>query len=1225
MRIVFVLLLSSLAFGGQIVIPLAPALARGAAATTGLPGYPALPHHVLTLALPPGADLASVRLRLLGARTAPAPVPTVETNPPIGILDGTKATPARPPYDAALPYPARFAEIVSTGRLGDIPMVRVRLFPLRLVPPGAERLLDGRLVLEFTQGATRGEPFVPGTAPLYLADAVNAAQAADWYAPRAEERKLLIVASKVLRQRSRLLETYVQAMRDSGWTVAVEAVESLANGAVGQARSERMRESIRVRAEEGFGTVLLIGNPDPERGEVPMKTARPLHDALVGPDYTKDTPTDYYYAELSGNWDLNGDGVYGRVPEDHKAGGVDAFPEVIVGRIPVYHGQAADLDDSLTRLLWFAGSPQPLERPFLLPDSVAFLPGEAGPGSAAGDGADLGEEFARAVLGPAGVPAVKLYEKAGLSPSPHACDLPLTEENLLSYWRQGAGGVLWYGHGGNDIVVRTIWARDDGDHVAEEADGEKEQIAFMISDDAWEAAPTTPSIVFAVACENGHPEYDKNLAARLVRTGAVAACGATRWASAYMQESNYTLHDSASGIGYRFFRNLIAGGMDAGGALMLAKTAPDLDYDEQPFWWQNIYGYNLYGDPTAAYRGGTLASPFPEPTIYWVRPQPEALIPCGEDLELTVKASGPGLAADMDPEAWEGLGAWQTGISDLQNGSYKIYLADPILLADRQAAPVTMGGETDWANLTLLPSGFTDGPDNVEGGYNIAGLDILETNSYTDGGDAVFTLRVKGGFSDPGDFMRDAYYAVAWWLDADRDGTEDYSVRFYMYREDEWAVAMSESDALDRVAAGFERRGDTLTVRVPLDFFPEGKWWLTWQIWTYATPGGSIAGYQTPADWVALCFNPPQSPGSAPVTGLKTGDAIVALNLTPERWWTFGAVAPVEGIGFRDEVVENGRQWIWEGAADTAMIETGAGIATFVLDREQFRIQVPAGSAWSAGDRAVMASYHGQLQLANLGRGEAVVRLGTADHCLLPNTVEEVAVEGPETLQVIVGTGVHAFRVTPDGAVPLSPDGRGLGHGWLAGAANGTGVNGTRWASRLTLANGGEAAAGFVLTLHKGGWAGETVRVTGELPADTSDTVENVMAELFDTEGFGTVEWEGPPSLQVYMQTYAEGTEDASQLILSAGESAVLTAGRRFALPADLGDLGAKVFWTNPGPGWATVKMAGTPVVFAPGAVIWTPIAVEEDIQIETGRLFALLSLTDAQGRPAAVWIGPPE
>ena len=57
----------------------------------------------------------------------------------------------------------------------------------------------------------------------------------------------------------------------------------------------------------------------------------------------------------------------------------------------------------------------------------------------------------------------------------------------------------------------------------------------------------------------------------------------------------------------------------------------------------------------------------------------------------------------------------------------------------------------------------------------------------------------------------------------------------------------------------------------------------------------------------------------------------------------------------------------------------------------------------------------------------------------------------------------------------------------------------------------------------------------------------------------------------------------------------------------------------------APVPSAGTPVVFAPGAVIWTPIAVEEDIQIETGRLFALLSLTDAQGRPAAVWIGPPE
>ncbi len=72
--------------------------------------------------------------------------------------------------------------------------------------------------------------------------------------------------------------------------------------------------------------VLLIGNPDPDdplptpedypqdkehavevTGDIPMKMCFPLyHDA-----HCERSATDYFYADLTGNWDLDGDGLYG--------------------------------------------------------------------------------------------------------------------------------------------------------------------------------------------------------------------------------------------------------------------------------------------------------------------------------------------------------------------------------------------------------------------------------------------------------------------------------------------------------------------------------------------------------------------------------------------------------------------------------------------------------------------------------------------------------------------------------------------------------------------------------------------------------------------------------------------------------------------------------------------------------------------------------------------------
>ena len=77
--------------------------------------------------------------------------------------------------------------------------------------------------------------------------------------------------------------------------------------------------------EKNIEYVLLIGNPDPDDqfdendsiGDVPMKWTFPLNKYQYitrTPMYASDIkpcPTDYYYSDLSGNWDIDGDLLYG--------------------------------------------------------------------------------------------------------------------------------------------------------------------------------------------------------------------------------------------------------------------------------------------------------------------------------------------------------------------------------------------------------------------------------------------------------------------------------------------------------------------------------------------------------------------------------------------------------------------------------------------------------------------------------------------------------------------------------------------------------------------------------------------------------------------------------------------------------------------------------------------------------------------------------------------------
>ncbi len=130
-----------------------------------------------------------------------------------------------------------------------------------------------------------------------------------------------IITTQTIKESSEKLEEFRLSKERIGFDCLVVTVDSLdtcnfTNLQAPGERPERIRRYLQENyIEKNIEYVLLIGNPDPDDqfhdndyiGDVPMKMAYP--ERLDS--FYDITPTDYYYSDLTGNWDLDGDEIFG--------------------------------------------------------------------------------------------------------------------------------------------------------------------------------------------------------------------------------------------------------------------------------------------------------------------------------------------------------------------------------------------------------------------------------------------------------------------------------------------------------------------------------------------------------------------------------------------------------------------------------------------------------------------------------------------------------------------------------------------------------------------------------------------------------------------------------------------------------------------------------------------------------------------------------------------------
>ncbi len=427
-------------------------------------------------------------------------------------------------------------------------------------------------------------------------------------------KKLLIVTTDRIVQESQQLSAFVIEKERRGYAPFVATETNYGGGDLtGDAKAQLIRTWLGSNAV-GYTHILLIGDPHPEHGGIPMVVTRPLHEypeTSTGATPTNvPVDTDMLYVNVTGDWDLNGNGIYGERGDDDGDGGIDFTPDFIVGRIPAYDGDSAGLDRILALTLKYqnmTAAERGYRTTLLFPAGFYFFRGMMGL-TADWDSAGLGEWALNTFLKERNdLTPVTLYEQEGVQASTYPSSRPLNRDELLAAWHAGTGIVFWGGHTFSNRILRLVWANDsNGDDQATQS--ETTMPVLFHADDAVLLSGTQPGFLVSPNCNAGIVSTPDGLTYTLLQYAVVGVMAATEAATpAAMNWDCYDcpFDETAFGsdtAGIAVLRALVDGTAPAA-ALLTAKR--ETGSDASALTYANKMMFNWYGDPTLTLATGS--------------------------------------------------------------------------------------------------------------------------------------------------------------------------------------------------------------------------------------------------------------------------------------------------------------------------------------------------------------------------------------------------------------------------------------------------------------------------------------------------------------------------------------------------------------------------------------------------------------------------------------------
>jgi hypothetical protein len=612
-------------------------------------GEPALPSYTVTVVAPPNTNLANVNVTIENPVMADvagtwdvAPTPPITAGKKVIWPQGKTIVNGKDVgiYGTNAFFPISNLGTVRVGKMRQYGLVDIIVWPYSYNPvtKKIKKLVSGTLTVAGVPASknamaamTQSSVAPKSRVESFLKGKVANSSELDNYAPDGDalfsastqsvqfampmsggySSTYAIITTQKVVDSSTMLGLYIQQLQKNPYLTVTVATEALWNGGqtIAATTADQRANNIRAWLQANYSSmhimdVLLIGCPNTDTGDVPMKETWPRYAALFDPKDSadKDAPTDFYYAELSGSWNLTSPTVrYGKYTDFTVSGGADNYAEVSVGRIAFtsgnFHSEILYLDADLKRLIQYKVDPNREWRKTAL---VSIVPTDSGP---AGGNAAVGEQLRSGILEPNIWEYYRIYDdtnKFFKIPKPlsevHSIIPPVEKfgnsaAGTVQAWNTlKPGVVMWFTHGNWGVAAEVL----DNNYVSQ-------------------LNATNPVFLYEASCLNGDDRFD-NIQSQIFRQCGVGTVAATRESFGGGAGPSF----SCPGLGYSFLQNLITNGYDAGTSLNSARSAFSIGVDQAGL--MNILSFNLYGPPEmnlGVANNGTIMPMFSSTDSHW--------------------------------------------------------------------------------------------------------------------------------------------------------------------------------------------------------------------------------------------------------------------------------------------------------------------------------------------------------------------------------------------------------------------------------------------------------------------------------------------------------------------------------------------------------------------------------------------------------------------------------